>query len=289
MKALSNANAAVNEGLAGAERLFAVLDTPPSIIDKPNAPPLAVARGELRFDDVSFSYDDDAAALAQVSFCAPSGKTTALVGPSGAGKTTIFNLILRYYDVNRGAITIDGANITDVTVGSLRDAIALVSQDIVLFDDTVRANIRYGRPEASDGEVEEAARAALAHEFIMSLPNGYDTLVGERGQSLSGGQRQRIAIARALLKNAPILLLDEATSALDSETERQVQAAVDRLKHGRTTLVIAHRLSTIAAADQICVIDRGRVVERGDHRSLLAAGGIYTRLHSLQFAGAAAD
>jgi subfamily B ATP-binding cassette protein MsbA len=288
MKALSNANAAVNEGLAGAERLFSVLDTPPSMTDKPGAPVLKVARGEVRFSNVEFSYDEDeAAALAHVSFTAPAGKTTALVGPSGAGKTTIFNLILRFYDVNSGAVTIDGANIAEITLSSLRDAVALVSQDIVLFDDTVRANIRYGRPGATDGEVEEAARAAFAHEFITALPSGYDTVVGERGQSLSGGQRQRIAIARALLKNAPILLLDEATSALDSETERQVQAAVDRLKHGRTTLVIAHRLSTIASAEQICVIERGRVVETGDHRSLLAAGGIYTRLHTLQFAGVA--
>ena len=290
MKALANANAAVNEGLAGAQRLFEVLDTAPTIVEKPNASPLHVARGEIRFDNVVFSYGPEQDALRDVSIVAPAGKTTALVGASGAGKTTILNLIPRFYDVGGGAISIDGTNVADVTLRSLRDAIALVSQDVVLFDDTVRANIRYGRPNANDMDVEEAARAAGAHEFILALPEGYDTLVGERGQSLSGGQRQRVAIARALLKNAPILLLDEATSALDSETERQVQSALDHLKQGRTTIVIAHRLSTVAAADQICVIDRGRVVETGNHQALIAMNGAYARLHALQFtAGIAAD
>jgi subfamily B ATP-binding cassette protein MsbA len=290
MKALANANAAVNEGMAGAQRLFAVLDTKSSIIEKPNAVLLPVTRGEIRFDNVAFSYDADVEALRGVTFTALAGKTTALVGASGAGKTTILNLIPRFYDVTAGAITIDGHNVADVTMTSLRDSIALVSQDVVLFDDTVRANIRYGRPGASDAEIEDAARAAGAESFIAALPSGYDTLVGERGQALSGGQRQRIAIARALLKNAPILLLDEATSALDSETERQVQTALERLKQGRTTLVIAHRLSTVASADQICVIDQGRVVETGDHRSLMSGSGAYARLHALQFtAGIAAD
>ena len=290
MKALSNANAAVNEGIAGAERLFAVLDIAPGVVEKPGAPALAVKRGEVQFDNVSFSYiADDTDVLNGVSFAAPAGKTTALVGPSGGGKTTILNLITRFYDVNAGAIRIDGMNVADVSVASLRDSIALVSQDIVLFDDTVRANIGYGRPGAFESEIEEAARAALAHEFIMELPSGYDTLVGERGQSLSGGQRQRIAIARAILKNAPILLLDEATSALDAETERQVQAALSRLKQGRTTLVIAHRLSTVASADQIVVVDKGRIAETGDHQALISTGGLYARLHSLQFAGVAAD
>ncbi|MBX7199624.1 MAG: ATP-binding cassette domain-containing protein [Rhodospirillaceae bacterium] len=290
MKALSNANAAVNEGIASAERLFAVLDIAPGVQEKPAAPALTVRRGEVKFENVAFSYtDDDAEVLGGVSFTAAAGKTTALVGPSGAGKTTILNLITRFYDVNSGAIAIDGVNVADVSLASLRDAIALVSQDIVLFDDTVRANIGYGRPGATDAEVEEAARAALAHEFIMELPQGYDTVVGERGQSLSGGQRQRIAIARAILKNAPVLLLDEATSALDAETERQVQAALGRLKQGRTTLVIAHRLSTVASADQIVVVDKGRIAETGDHQALIAAGGLYAHLHSLQFAGVAAD
>jgi subfamily B ATP-binding cassette protein MsbA len=288
MKALSNANAAVNEGMASAERLFAVLDIVPGVQEKNNAPALAVKRGDVQFEQVTFSYDD-AAVLRGLSFTAPAGKTTALVGPSGAGKTTILNLITRFYDVNTGVITVDGMNIVDVSLASLRDSIALVSQDIVLFDDTVRANIGYGRAGASDNEIEEAARAAFAHEFILALPDSYDTLVGERGQSLSGGQRQRIAIARAILKNAPILLLDEATSALDAETERQVQAALHRLKQGRTTLVIAHRLSTVASADQICVVDKGRIAETGDHQALIAAGGLYAHLHGLQFAGVAAD
>ena len=290
MKALSNANAAVNEGMASAERLFAVLDIAPGVVEKPGAPALIAKRGEVQFDSVSFSYTaDDSEVLADVNFTAAAGKTTALVGPSGAGKTTILNLITRFYDVNRGAIRIDGMNVTDVSVASLRDSIALVSQDIVLFDDTVRANIGYGRAGATAAEIEEAARAAFAHEFIMELPSGYDTVVGERGQSLSGGQRQRIAIARAILKNAPILLLDEATSALDAETERQVQAALSRLKQGRTTLVIAHRLATVASADQIVVVDKGRIAETGDHQALIAAGGLYAHLHGLQFAGVAAD
>jgi subfamily B ATP-binding cassette protein MsbA len=264
-----------------------VLDTQPALAEKAGALPLRAARGEIRFDTVTFSYGGDLHALKGVSFLAPAGKTTALVGPSGAGKTTILNLMPRFYDVTSGAIAIDGVNIADVTLASLRDAVALVSQDVVLFDDSVRANIRYGRPGASDSEIEEAARAAGAHDFIAALPDGYDTAVGERGQTLSGGQRQRIAIARALLKDAPILLLDEATSALDAETERQVQAALDRLKQGRTTLVIAHRLSTIAAADQICVVDQGRIVETGDHATLVARGGLYARLQALQMSPAA--
>jgi len=290
LKALANANASINEGLAGAQRLFAVLDTPPALTEKPDAVPLQVKRGEVRFDNVAFSYGDTLETLKGVTFTAAAGRTTVLVGPSGAGKTTLLNLIPRFYDVTAGAITIDGTNIADVTLPTLRDAIALVSQDVVLFDDTIRANIRYGRPDAKDTEIEEAARSAGAHEFITELSDGYETPVGERGQVLSGGQRQRIAIARALLKDAPILLLDEATSALDTETERQVQAALDRLKQGRTTLVIAHRLSTVAAADQICVIEQGRVVEVGNHGALLAEAGLYARLHALQFsAGIAAD
>ncbi|MSO72171.1 MAG: ATP-binding cassette domain-containing protein [Rhodospirillaceae bacterium] len=282
MKALANANASVNEGLAGAERLFAVLDTKPALHEKPGAVVLRVTRGEVCFENVTFSYGGALEALKGVSFTAQPGKTTALVGPSGAGKTTVLNLIPRFYDITSGSITIDGRNIADVTLASLRDAVALVSQDVVLFDDSVRANIRYGRAGASDTDVEEAARAAGAYEFISALPEGFETAVGERGQTLSGGQRQRIAIARALLKDAPILLLDEATSALDAETERQVQSALERLKQGRTTLVIAHRLATVATADQICVIDQGRVAEQGAHGTLLSKGGLYARLHALQ-------
>lgn len=287
MKALANANAQINEGLAGAERLFSVLDIKPALADVPGASPLAVKGGEIRFDEVGFSYEGEISALSGVSFTVLPGKTTALVGPSGAGKTTILNLIPRFYDVTTGAITIDGQNIHDVTTATLRESIALVSQDVVLFDDTVRANIRYGRPGASDADIEAAALAAGAHEFIVALGDGYETMVGERGQTLSGGQRQRLAIARALLKNAPILLLDEATSALDTETERQVQAALETLKKGRTTLIIAHRLSTIAAADQICVVDQGRVVEVGAHDTLMERNGLYARLHAMQFSAAA--
>jgi len=289
MKALATANAHVNEGLAGAQRLFAVLDTKPALAEKAGAPPLAVTSGDIRLENVAFSYAADVPALRGVTLHIPAGKTTALVGASGAGKSTILNLIPRFYDVTSGGIFIDGVAISGVTLASLRDAVAIVSQDIVLFDDTVRANIRYGKPNASDAEVEAAARAAGAHDFITALVNGYDTMVGERGQAFSGGERQRIAIARAILKDAPILLLDEATSALDAVAERHVQDALERLKAGRTTLVIAHRLSTIAGADQICVLDQGRVVEVGAHGALLALNGAYARLHALQFAGIAAD
>jgi subfamily B ATP-binding cassette protein MsbA len=288
MKALANANAQVNEGLAGAERLFAVLDTPPQIADAANAAPLNVAGGEVVLKDVRFSYDGANVVLEGLNFTAPAGKTTALVGASGAGKSTILNLIPRFYDPQGGDIAIDGQSLRGVTLASLRESIAVVSQDALLFDDTVAANIRFGRPDADDAAVEAAARAAGAHDFISALPEGYATFVGERGQSLSGGERQRVAIARALLKNAPILLLDEATSALDAETERLVQTALDRLKQGRTTLVIAHRLSTVAHADQIIVIDRGRVVETGTHGTLIARGGFYARLQALQFAPAVA-
>lgn len=287
MKALANANAHVNEGLAGAQRLFSVLDTKSALVEKPDAPALKVVRGDVRLEDVSFSYDADVPALNGLSLHVPAGKTTALVGASGAGKSTVLSLIPRFYDVSAGRVMIDGMNIADVSLASLRDAIAFVSQDVVLFDDTIRANIRYGKPHASDAEVEAAAQAAGAHDFIAALPEGYDTMVGERGQALSGGERQRIAIARALLKDAPILLLDEATSALDAATERHVQNALERLKAGRTTLVIAHRLSTVSGADQICVLDQGRVIEIGHHAALMAKGGAYARLHALQFSMAA--
>jgi len=288
MKALANAGANINEGLAGAERLFAVMDTSPAILDRPDATPLRVSQGEVKFENVTFAYDMGIPVLDGLNFVAPAGKTTALVGASGGGKTTILNLIPRFYDTTHGAVRIDGQDVRDVTLDSLRDAISFVSQDAVLFDDTVAANIRFGKTDADDAAVETAARAAGAHDFIMALPDGYQTFVGERGQSLSGGQRQRIAIARALLKDAPLLLLDEATSALDAETERQVQTALERLKQGRTTIVIAHRLSTVAGADQICVVDKGRVIETGTHASLMAVGRLYARLQSLQFSAPAA-
>ena len=284
MKALANLNAQIQEGLAGAERLFFILDSVPALTESPDAKPLTISGGLVQFDSVSFTYNDGKAALHGVTFDAPAGTTTALVGPSGAGKTTILNLIPRFFDAASGTVSIDGQDVRGVTLESLRNQTSLVTQDVVLFDDTVRANIRFGKPHASDADLEAAARTAGASEFIAALPDGLDTLVGERGESLSGGQRQRIAIARAVLKDAPILLLDEATSALDAETERQVQDAMDGLRKGRTTVVIAHRLATVQHADLIHVIVDGRVVESGSHSDLMAKGGTYARLYGLQFA-----
>ena len=283
MKRLANLNATLQEGLAGAQRLFQLLDREPTIQEKPNTKALAITGGGIKLKDVHFSYVTGQAALADMSFDVPAGKTVALVGPSGAGKSTILNLIPRFYDVDSGRITIDGTDIQDVTFESLRGAMALVSQEITLFDDTIRANIAYGRPDASEDEIIEAAKNAAAHDFIMEMPVGYDTYVGERGTKVSGGQRQRLAIARAMLKNAPILLLDEATSALDTESERHVQSALTELMHGRTTLVIAHRLSTVMDADLIHVINQGKLVESGSHTELIAQDGIYARLYQLQF------
>lgn len=285
MKSIANLNSTLQQGLAAAQRVFDILDLEPTIADRPEARPISDVRGAIRFDDVSFSYTEESHALARVDLEIGAGKTVALVGPSGAGKSTILNLIPRFYDADKGAVRIDGNDVRDVTLASLRANIALVSQEISLFDDTVRANIAYGRPGASDDEIADAARNADAHDFIMGLPDGYDTRVGGRGVKLSGGQRQRIAIARAMIKNAPILLLDEATSALDTETERAVQAALTRLKKGRTTIVIAHRLSTVVDADTIFVMEGGRVVETGSHAELLARGGAYARLYELQFSG----
>jgi subfamily B ATP-binding cassette protein MsbA len=261
-----------------------VLDVEPTIRDMAGARPLHIAGGEIRFDKVRFGYVPGAAAIDGLSLTIPAGHTVALVGPSGAGKSTMLNLIPRFFDIDSGSIAIDGQDVRGVTIASLRGAIALVAQEVSLFDDTVRANIAYGRFGASLAEIEGAARAAAADAFIRELPQGYDTMVGEHGVRLSGGQRQRIAIARAMLKNAPILLLDEATSALDNESERQVQRALNTLIRGRTTLVIAHRLSTIQGADLICVVDRGRIVETGRHSELLARGGLYARLYAMQFA-----
>jgi subfamily B ATP-binding cassette protein MsbA len=287
LKNIASLNTNLQEGLAAVQRLFAVIDTEPTIQDRPDARALEKIAGAIRFEGVRFGYaptDQSTPALDVVDLDIPAGRTVALVGPSGAGKSTILNLIPRFYDVQAGRVTVDGTDVRDVALASLRGNIALVSQEITLFDDTVRANIAYGRPDATDAEVEEAARNAGAHDFIAALPEGYGTHVGGRGLKLSGGERQRLAIARAMLKNAPILLLDEATSSLDAETERQVQSALARLKHGRTTVVIAHRLSTVVNADLIFVIDAGRVVEIGAHRDLLDRNGTYARLYALQFA-----
>ena len=284
VKSLATLNASLQEGLAAAQRIFEVLDIEPLIRDRPGALPLRVAGGEVRFQSVHFSYQPGTVALDGISLTVPAGSTVALVGPSGAGKSTVLNLIPRFYDADGGTIAIDGQEIGSVTLASLRGAIGLVSQEVSLFDDTVRANIAYGRFGAAQADIEAAAAAAGADRFIQELPQGYDTLVGEHGIRLSGGQRQRLAIARAMLKDAPILLLDEATSALDSESERQVQAALRALMHGRTTVVIAHRLSTIIGADLICVMDRGHIVETGRHAQLLARNGLYARLYETQFA-----
>jgi ATP-binding cassette, subfamily B, bacterial MsbA len=241
-----------------------------------------LAGGEIRFSSLSFSYDGEAAALNHVDLVAEAGQTTALVGRSGSGKSTLLSLVPRLYDVTNGAVLIDGQDVRDVSLASLRRAIAVVSQDVILFDDTVRANIAFGRADASADEIVEAAKAAAAHDFIMRLPEGYDTMVGPGGGRLSGGERQRISLARAFLKDAPILLLDEATSALDSESERLVQDAIRKLMKGRTTLVIAHRLSTVRNAEKIVVMESGRVAETGSHEALIARAGAYARLHRLQ-------
>ena len=283
MKRLANLNASLQEGLASAQRLFGLLDTKPNIIDKPDAATLKIKGGNIVLNQVNFSYIPKHPVINGVSLSVPAGKLVALVGPSGAGKSTILNLIPRFYEVDSGIIKIDGIDVRDATLDSLRRNIALVSQEIILFDDTVRANIAYGRPDASEKEITQAAKNAAAHDFIEAMSNGYDTYVGERGTKVSGGQRQRLAIARAMLKNAPILLLDEATSSLDAESEREVQAALMELMKGRTTLVIAHRLSTVIEADLIHVIDNGKLVESGNHPELLSKNGTYARLYALQF------
>ena len=284
LKALAKLNTQIQEGLAAADRIYTVLDHEPVVKDADGAKTLKTEGGAIRLERVTFGYQPSRPTIESLTLDIPAGKTVALVGASGAGKSTILNLILRFYDVDEGALKIDGQDIREVTLSSLRGSIALVSQDIDLFDDSVRANIGYGRSDAGDAAIIEAAKSAAAHDFITALSEGYDTVIGPSGHTLSGGQRQRLGIARAMVKDAPILLLDEATSALDSEAEQKIQQALKRLMHGRTTVVIAHRLSTIVGADLIAVMDKGRIVEKGSHQELLEAGGIYARLYERQFA-----
>jgi ABC-type transport system involved in Fe-S cluster assembly fused permease/ATPase subunit len=273
----------IKQAVIDIELMFAILKLEPEIEDRPGAAPLEVSRGAIRFENVTFAYDPDREILKGISFDVPAGRTVAVVGPSGAGKSTISRLLFRFYDVTGGRILIDGQDIRDVTQKSLRAAIGMVPQDTVLFNDTIRYNIRYGRWEASDREVEEAARLAQIDGFIRIAPKGYETEVGERGLKLSGGEKQRVAIARTILKGPPILLLDEATSALDSHTEKEIQDALDRVSQNRTTLVIAHRLSTIVGADEIIVLDQGAIVERGTHHQLLLVErGLYASMWNRQ-------
>jgi subfamily B ATP-binding cassette protein MsbA len=284
VKYLAKFPALIQPGLVGAERIFEFLDAPVDIRDPEGAKPFPGLQEEIAFRDVSFAYRPGELVLSDISFRVPRGSVVALVGPSGAGKTTLLDLLARFYEVSEGSIAMDGTDIRDFPLRGLRGALGIVSQETVLFHDTVRANIAYGSRHASQEEIERAAKAAYAHDFVTQLPQGYDTVVGERGTELSGGQRQRLAIARAILRDPPILVFDEATSALDTEAERIVQQAIERLLEGRTVFVIAHRLSTVQRADQILVLEEGRIEEEGTHQDLLEKGGLYRRLYELQFA-----
>jgi ATP-binding cassette subfamily B protein len=278
----------INQALIDMEKMFDVLNVAPEVKDKPDAPDLSVRGGEVRFENVVFSYDPERTILKGISFTVPAGKTVAIVGPSGAGKSTISRILYRFYEIESGRVTIDGQDIRDVRQDSVRSVIGIVPQDTVLFNDTIRYSIKYGRITASDEEIEEAARLAQIEPFIRQLPDGFKAMVGERGLKLSGGEKQRVAIARTILKNPPILLLDEATSALDTHTEREIQSALREVSRNRTTLVIAHRLSTVIDADQILVLDKGQIVERGRHEELLALNGAYASMWNRQREAAAA-
>ncbi|MDD2319469.1 MAG: lipid A export permease/ATP-binding protein MsbA [Geobacteraceae bacterium] len=288
IKKLLNVYSIIQRSLGAAERVFEIIDETPDIVDGPDALSLGRARGEVAFRDVCFAYNNEQV-LSTVNLSAKKGEVVALVGPSGGGKTTLVSLLPRFYDVGSGSITIDGIDIRSLKLADLLQQIALVDQETILFNETIANNIKYGRTDASDEEVERAARAAYAHDFIMEMPDGYKTNIGDRGVRLSGGQKQRLCIARAILKNAPILILDEATSALDTESEQMVQQAINNLMSNRTTFVIAHRLSTILHADTIAVLDKGVVVERGSHQQLLESGGLYKKLYDMQFQGEGTD
>jgi ATP-binding cassette, subfamily B, bacterial MsbA len=283
-KKLSRVNANLQQAMAASERIFEMLDTHSEVREWPGALALPPFSSAIEFRDVHFAYGNGASTLRGVTFSVQAGQMLAIVGRSGAGKTTLVNLVPRFYDVSSGAILVDGRDVRDVTLASLRAQIGIVTQETVLFDDTIAANIAYGRPAASGAEIEAAARAAHAHEFIVTLPDAYDTMIGERGQRLSGGQRQRLAIARAILRDSPILILDEATSSLDAESEMLVQDALSNLMLNRTSFVIAHRLSTVRRADAIVVLERGAIVEAGTHDELIARGGAYAKLYELQLA-----
>jgi subfamily B ATP-binding cassette protein MsbA len=285
VKRLTGINNAFHQALGASAVVFEYLDLKDEIGDRPGATPIAAFQESVEFDNVRFSYDGGAPVLRDIRLHAKHGQMIAIVGTSGVGKTTLVNLLPRFFDVNAGRVLLDGRDVRDITLASLRAQIGMVTQETILFHDTVHNNIGYGRPGASQGEIEQAARAALAHDFIMQLPLGYNTMIGERGQRLSGGQRQRLAIARALLKNAPLLILDEATSELDTESEREVQKALGNLIEGRTVFVIAHRLSTIHSADRIIVLDDGSIAESGTHEELIEHGGLYRKLYEMQFEG----